>query len=82
MMEPAAHAHITFEQVETHGDAVRPLEFPSPLVGRGVRVNALVVDSNTGSRKVWSGVIHREDLGADPATARTTALDPRSNSSK
>jgi hypothetical protein len=82
MMEPAAHAHITFEQVETHGEAVRPLEFPSPLVGRGVRVNALVVDSNTGSRKVWSGVIHREDLGADPATARTTALDPRSNSSK
>ncbi|KAG7359834.1 serine/threonine protein kinase [Nitzschia inconspicua] len=82
MMEPAAHAHLTFEQVESHGDPCRPLEFPSPLVGRGVRVNALVVDSNTGSRKVWSGVIHREDLGADPASAtRTMTLDPRNTNS-
>jgi hypothetical protein len=76
MMEPEAHAHLTFEQVESHGDPCRPLEFPSPLVGRGVRVNALVVDSNTGSRKVWSGVIHREDLNADPSSSKTT-LDAR-----
>jgi hypothetical protein len=81
MMEPAAHAYMTFEQVESHGDPCRPLEFPSPLVGRGVRVNALVVDSNTGSRKVWSGVIHREDLGSDPTSASTTKLDPRLSSS-
>lgn len=64
MAEPAEHAKVTFDQVEAHGEPSRPLEFPSPRVGRGVRVNALVVDSNTGSRKVWSGVIHREDLGA------------------
>ena len=63
MPEPAPHAHLTFDEVESHGEPCRPLEFPSPIVGRGVRVNALVVDSNTGSRKVWSGVIHREDLG-------------------
>ena len=61
------HAQVTFEQVEANGEPNRPLEFPSPIVGRGVRVNALVVDSNTGSRKVWSGVIHREDLGMSPA---------------
>jgi hypothetical protein len=62
MAEPAGHAHVTFEQVETHGEPSRPLEFPPPRVGRGVRVKALVVDSNTGSRKVWPGVIHREDV--------------------
>ena len=67
MPEPAPHAHLTFEQVESHGEPVRPLEFPGPGVGRGVRVNALVVDSNTGSRKVWSGVIHREDLAMSDA---------------
>ena len=58
-----SRAQVTFAQVEASGDPSRPLEFPSPMVGRGVRVNALVVDSNTGDRKVWSGVIHREDLG-------------------
>mmetsp|Transcript_28207 Transcript_28207/g.31710 ORF Transcript_28207/g.31710 Transcript_28207/m.31710 type:complete len:415 (-) Transcript_28207:50-1294(-) len=57
------HAHVTYEEVDANGEPNRPLEFPSPIVGRGVRVNALVVDSNTGSRKVWSGVIHRENLG-------------------
>jgi serine/threonine protein kinase len=64
------HAQVTFEQVEANGEPNRPLEFPSPIVGRGVRVNALVVDSNTGSRKVWSGVIHREDLGMSPSASQ------------
>jgi hypothetical protein len=67
MAEPASHAHVTFEQVESHGEPSRPLEFPSPRVGRGVRVNALVVDSNSGSRKVWPGVIHREDVAVGAA---------------
>jgi hypothetical protein len=87
MPEPAPHAHLTFDQVESHGEPVRPLEFPSPAVGRGVRVNALVVDSNTGSRKVWSGVIHREDLvisdvdaAPPPATKQKAAATTKSNS--
>jgi hypothetical protein len=62
MSEVSPHAHVTFEQVEAQGEPSRPLEFPSPGVGRGVRIQALVVDSNTGSRKVWPGVISREDL--------------------
>ena len=69
-MEPPAQAHVTFEQVQANGEPSRPLEFPSPVVGRGVRVNALVVDSNSGSRKVWSGVIHREDLRMAPHQMR------------
>jgi serine/threonine protein kinase len=32
------------------------------MVARGVRVNALVVHPESGSRQVCSGVIHREDL--------------------
>mmetsp|Transcript_2812 Transcript_2812/g.4020 ORF Transcript_2812/g.4020 Transcript_2812/m.4020 type:complete len:404 (-) Transcript_2812:62-1273(-) len=56
------HDCIPFEQVESSGDAARPLDFPPPLVARGVRVNALVVHPQSGSRQVCSGVIHREDL--------------------
>ena len=66
---PAPHASVTFQEVVENGEPSRPLDFPPPRVGRGTRVNALVVDSVTGSRKVWSGVVHREDL---PATAATT----------
>ena len=73
------HAQVTFEQVEANGEPNRPLEFPSPIVGRGVRVNALVVDSNTGSRKVWSGVIHREDLGMSPACQKGGGGGPANN---
>jgi hypothetical protein len=56
------HASITFDQVASHGDACRPLDFPPPVVARGVRVNALVVHPASGSRQVCSGVVHREDL--------------------
>ena len=62
MVEPAAHAYLTFAQVEASGEPARPLDFPPPQVGRGVRVNALVVHPETGTRQVCSGVIHREDL--------------------
>jgi hypothetical protein len=63
MAEPAAHAHILFSQVEDSGEPARPLDFPPPRVARGVRVNALVVHPESGSRQVCQGVIHREDLG-------------------
>lgn len=53
------HATFTFEQVEAEGAAARPLDFPAPLVRRGVRVNALVVHPTTGQRDILPGVIHR-----------------------
>lgn len=65
----APHASVTFDEVVSNGGPCRPLDFPPPRVGRGTRVNALVVDSVTGSRKVWSGVVHREEL---PSTTPTT----------
>uniref|UniRef100_A0A7S1VQJ0 Protein kinase domain-containing protein n=1 Tax=Grammatophora oceanica TaxID=210454 RepID=A0A7S1VQJ0_9STRA len=58
----APHARLRFSEVEAAGDAVRPLDFPPPVVARGVRVNALVVHPESGARQVCSGVIHREDL--------------------
>jgi hypothetical protein len=61
-VEPAHHAKLTFRDVMAAGDATRPLDFPPPMVARGVRVNALVVHPDTGTRQVCSGVIHREDL--------------------
>ena len=62
MNSPARHAKLTFEEVAQAGEPTRPLEFPAPLVARGVRVNALVVDTESGTRQVWQGVIHREDM--------------------
>ena len=62
MAQPAPHAHVPFRQVEAAGEATRPLDFPPPMVARGVRVNALVVHPESGTRQVCSGVIHREDL--------------------
>lgn len=62
MVEPAAHANLTFVDVEGNGDPARPLDFPSPIVASAVRVNALVVNPETGTRQVCSGVIHREEL--------------------
>ena len=61
-METAPHAAITFREVRAAGLPTRPLDFPPPKVRAGVRVNALVVHPETGSRQVCSGVIHREDL--------------------
>lgn len=62
MVEPAAHAHVAFVEAEANGEPARPLDFPPPRVARGVRVNALVVHPETGTRQVCSGVIHREEL--------------------
>ena len=53
----------SIEEVANSGPACRPLDFPAPVVLRGVRVNAcLVVHLESGTRQVCSGVIHREDL--------------------
>ena len=68
-MDFPAHANVTFDQVESNGEPSRPLDFPPPVVDRGVRVNAFVVDLSSGSRSVWS-VIHRQDF-------RTAALQPK-----
>jgi hypothetical protein len=62
LSEPAAHAFKTFREVKEAGPPARPLDFPPPRVVAGVRVNALVVHPETGSRQVCSGVIHREDV--------------------
>lgn len=64
MERPGPQASVTFEEVEASGPAVRPLDFPPPAVRAGVRVNALVVHPESGTRQVCSGVIHREDLSA------------------
>lgn len=53
------HATFTFEQIAEEGPPARPLDFPAPLVRRGVRVNALVVHPTTGQRDILPGVIHR-----------------------
>jgi len=71
-MDLPSHAHVTFEQVQSHGEPSRPLDFPPPVVDRGVRVNAFVVDLSSDTRSVWS-VIHRYDF-------RTAALQPKSQS--
>eukprot|EP00531_Pseudo-nitzschia_arenysensis_P010067 CAMPEP_0116146008 /NCGR_PEP_ID=MMETSP0329-20121206/16927_1 /TAXON_ID=697910 /ORGANISM="Pseudo-nitzschia arenysensis, Strain B593" /LENGTH=419 /DNA_ID=CAMNT_0003641711 /DNA_START=155 /DNA_END=1414 /DNA_ORIENTATION=+ len=68
-MDLPAHANITFEEVESNGEPSRPLDFPAPVVDRGVRVNAFVVDLSSGTRNVWS-VIHRHDF-------RKAALQPK-----
>lgn len=65
-MDLPEHSHITFEEVEANGEPSRPLDFPPPVVERGVRVNAFVVDLSSGSRSVWS-VIHRQDFRAAAA---------------
>lgn len=82
------HAATTFAEVEAHGESLRPLDFPPPRVRAGVRVNALVVHPESGSRQVCSGVIHREDLsegeplvapqapaGLSPAHGKPRAVD-------
>lgn len=67
-MDLPAHSNVTFEEVESNGEPSRPLDFPSPVVDRGVRVNAFVVDLSAGTRSVWS-VIHRQEF-------RAAALQP------
>eukprot|EP00560_Eucampia_antarctica_P005796 CAMPEP_0197837396 /NCGR_PEP_ID=MMETSP1437-20131217/32022_1 /TAXON_ID=49252 ORGANISM="Eucampia antarctica, Strain CCMP1452" /NCGR_SAMPLE_ID=MMETSP1437 /ASSEMBLY_ACC=CAM_ASM_001096 /LENGTH=430 /DNA_ID=CAMNT_0043444407 /DNA_START=54 /DNA_END=1346 /DNA_ORIENTATION=+ len=72
MARVGAHARHTFHEVQEAGPALRPRDFPPPEVGRGVRVQALVVHQATGQREVLSGVIHREELlhmGAQTASS-------------
>ena len=60
------HARHTFTQIEESGPAHRPLDFPPPVVRRGVRVNALViVNPSTDQRQVLRGVIHRAPSSHD-----------------
>jgi serine/threonine protein kinase len=80
-MEPAPHASITFREVRGAGPPTRPLDFPPPKVRTGVRVNALVVHPESGSRQVCSGVIHREDL-SDPAASQTPKAKGTANSTE
>ena len=69
MEQPASHACSRFEEVAESGPPVRPLDFPPPVVRRGVRVDALVIHPATGRREVLAGVIHREDLQAGGVAA-------------
>lgn len=62
-MEPAApHARYRFTDIAKTGPPARPLEFPPPVVHRGVRVAALVVVPETGAKQVLRGIIHREHI--------------------
>ena len=62
----------TFDEVANSGPSCRPLDFPAPVVLRGVRVNAcLVVHLEMGTRQVCSGVIHREDLSGSQEPVAT-----------
>lgn len=60
MEDIAPHASHTFTYIESEGPAHRPLDFPPPVVQRGIKVNALVVHPKTGQRDILPGVIHRE----------------------
>jgi len=71
--EPGPQAFQTYDEIEAAGAAVRPLDFPPPMVRAGVRVNALVVHPESGTRQVCSGVIHREDL----SEAAEVLMDPQ-----
>jgi serine/threonine protein kinase len=71
------HSSLTYDDVVSHGPACRPLDFPAPVVVRGVRVNALVVHPASGSRQVCSGVIHREALIGGDINDDTNTVDER-----
>ena len=73
---PAPHACNTFEEVAESGQPVRPLDFPPPVVRRGVRVDALVIHPATGRREVLAGVIHREDLQGGGAASSPPSGSP------
>lgn len=65
--DPAPHAEMTFNELadlsENHGyHPTRPLDFPHPFVGKGVRVKVLGFNPVTGERKVLTDVIHREEF--------------------
>jgi len=77
MEKPAPHASLTYRDVKHAGQPTRPLDFPPPQVRAGVRVNALVVHPESGTRQVGSGVIHREDLSEPlPASSSTSQRSP------
>lgn len=81
-LEPAPHAAITFREVRSAGPPTRPLDFPPPQVRTGIRVNALVVHPESGSRQVCSGVIHREDLSESSASQTPKAVDKQKSSTE
>lgn len=58
---PAAHSRHTFAQVEDSGPAMHPLDFPRPILTRGMTTTTCVVDPDTGSQEV-KRVIHRGDV--------------------
>uniref|UniRef100_A0A7S1Z2E1 Protein kinase domain-containing protein n=1 Tax=Ditylum brightwellii TaxID=49249 RepID=A0A7S1Z2E1_9STRA len=73
--QPAAHAQHAFTAVGASGPAARPLDFPEPIVKRGVRVNALVVHPTTGQREILQGVIHKEELSNSAVLAKGEQLE-------
>jgi serine/threonine protein kinase len=71
-----AQAHHSFEEIKSAGPVARPLDFPPPRVRPGVRVNALVVHPESGTRQVCSGVIHREDISLPPLSSSSPTSLP------
>lgn len=65
-LDLAPHARHTFDRIQNEGPSHRPLEFPAPVVERGIRVNALVVHPSTGRRDILPGVICRESYHKAP----------------
>ena len=53
-------ACVSYADVEASGPTARPLEFPSPIVHRGHRISANVIDSQTGEMQRTRNVIVRE----------------------
>lgn len=80
MDEIAPHANHTFSYIESEGPAHRPLDFPPPMVQRGIKVNALVVHPKTGQRDILPGVIHRESY--TNATRKRSEPNPNISSSR
>ena len=65
-LDLAPHAGHTFARIQNEGPSHRPLEFPAPVVERGIRLNALVVHPSTGRRDILPGVICRESYHKAP----------------
>lgn len=82
-MDLPVHAHMTFEQVQSNGEPSRPLDFPPPVVDKGVRVSAFVVDLSNQTRSVWS-VIHRYDFrsAARQPNGQFVSTDPSNYTSQ
>ena len=53
-------SYASYSEVESTGPAARPLEFPSPIVRRGNRIAANVIDPRTGEICRAKNIIVRE----------------------